>query len=221
MTQLLNRTNEEDFYNNWDLLLDSVKGKIQTHEKSIFEINIYIKPRDESEEKEREDWQIIAYETIGLNKIFRPVYLPYIKLALLEEHPVLWKYKYDVLECELSGTLENSHEFTSKLHWLYEKETGGFIKFEEDFYELKSFINGRSKVRISISIKTYSFVKSLIDNLGLEIRIVEVLTNENKGYLHRPDAKILIFGNADVSSNYYNLGQPFVIADKFISKKKK
>ena len=110
-----------------------------------FKINIYIENENEPENTNREDWQIVAHQTIEIENIFSPIYLPYIKLSLLEEHPLLWKFKYDILDCELSGKLENHFEFTSKLHWLYEKETGGFIKRKNDFYELQNLINGKKK----------------------------------------------------------------------------
>ena len=221
ITQLLNRTNEKDFYDSWNLKLDSVNGKIESYQKNNFKINIYIENENEPENTNREDWQIVAHQTIEIENIFSPIYLPYIKLSLLEEHPLLWKFKYDILECELSGKLENHFEFTSKLHWLYEKETGGFIKWKNDFYELQNLINGKKKIPISINMKTYNFVKNLIDDFELNIEIVNVQPNDDKGHLNRPYAKVLIFGNPDVSPNNYNLGQPFVIADKFTAKKMK
>ncbi|MEZ5043276.1 MAG: hypothetical protein R2828_25495 [Saprospiraceae bacterium] len=219
MTQLLNRTNEKDFYDNWNLKLESVNGKIESYQKNNFIINIYIENENEPENKNREDWQIIAHQAIEVKNIFSPNYLPYIKLSLLENHPLLWEFKYDILECELSGTLENHYEFTSKLHWLYEKETGGFIEWKRDFYELQNLIKGKKKIPISMNMKTYNFVKSLIDDFDLTLEIITVSSNEDKGYLNRPNAKVLIFGNPDISPNNYNLGQPFVIADKFTANK--
>jgi hypothetical protein len=217
LTQLINKTNEEDFYDNWNLKLKSVNGKIESYQNNNFEINIFIENENEPENTTREDWQIVAHQVIEIKNIFSPIYLPYIKLSLLEEHPLLWKFKYDELECELSGSIENHYEFTSKLHWLYEEQTGGFIEWKKDFYELSNWINGKKKIPISMNMKTYNFVKKLTDDFGLTIDIINISSNERKGYLNRPNAKILIFGNPDVSPNDFNLEQPFVVADKFIA----
>ena len=221
ITQLLNRTNEKDFYDNWNLKLDSINGKIESYEKNSLTINIYIKNENEPENANQEDWQIIAHQVFEIENIFGPIYLPYIKLSLLEEHPLLWKFKYDILECELSGKLENHFEFTSKLHWLYEKETGGFIKWKRDFHELQNLIKGKDTIPISINMKTYSFIKEFIEDFDLNLEIINVSSNDDKGYLNRPNAKVLIFGNSDVCPDNYKLGQPFIVADKFTANKLK
>ena len=117
--------------------------------------------------------------------------------------------------------MENHFEFTSKLHWLYEKETGGFIKWKRDFHELQNLIKGKDTIPISINMKTYSFIKEFIEDFDLNLEIINVSSNDDKGYLNRPNAKVLIFGNSDVCPDNYKLGQPFIVADKFTANKLK
>ena len=35
LTQLINKTNEEDFYDNWNLKLKSVNGKIESYQNYV------------------------------------------------------------------------------------------------------------------------------------------------------------------------------------------
>jgi len=70
-------------------------------------------------------------------------------------------------------------------------------------------------------MKTYNFIKELIDEFNLSIEIKEIRTGEDKGYFDRPNLKILIFGNPDVSPNNYYLGQPYIIAEEFTASKLK
>lgn len=219
LSQLINRTNEDGFYSNWNLKLDGVYGKIKSYHENDFEIYLVIENESKLESIEKEHWKIEAQQVLEVSNVFSPIYLPYIKLSILEEHPLLWKFMHDTLECELSGICENHHEFTSRLHWLYEEQTGGFIAWKRDFHELPNLIKGKRQVPILLNMKTYNFVKGLLDEFGLSIEIKDILSGENKGYLNKPDAKVLIFGNPDVSPNDYNLGQPYVIADNFTAEK--
>jgi hypothetical protein len=53
----------------------------------------------------------------------------------------------------------------------------------------------------------------------LEFEVTNQLIGEYKGYADKPKAKILIFGNEDVSDNDFSLNQPFIIAEEFIAER--
>lgn len=216
LDELIMRTNSKEFYSDWNLKLESVFGKIESYEENKFEINLSIENEFEPENLERENWQITAEGIIEIRGIFSSSYLPYIKLSLIEDHPLLWKFKYDELECELSGVIDKPHDFVSKLHWLYEEKTGGFIDWKRDFYGIQNLINGKNKIPLFFNMKTYNFVKSIIDDFGLELEVIEKINKKDSEYTN---AKVLMFGNPDVSPNNFNLSQPFIIANKFTATK--
>ncbi|WP_246073304.1 hypothetical protein [Formosa sediminum] len=60
--QLIERTNTTEFYQNGHLHLTELKGLIG------------------------------QYKTIDLNGIYADLYLPYIKMKILTDHPLLWTY---------------------------------------------------------------------------------------------------------------------------------
>lgn len=215
LTKLIKKTNEADFYNNYNLKLETVNGKIESHSNNTFELDIVLDNDTGYSTSINENWKIIAHQVIEVNGIFRSTYLPYTKLCLLDEHPLLWKFKYDQLHCILSGDLKRFDEFTSKLHWLYEKHTGGFISWRRDFWGLKHLLNDKKKISVSINTKTYDFISQFVERFGLTIEITEIWEGTRKGFSNRPEAKILFLGNPDVCPNNLNLGQPFIIADDF------
>ncbi len=63
-------------------------------------------------------------------------------------------------------------------------------------------------------------IMKVCKDFGIEFRVNEVISGDDKGYAHRPDLKLLMFGNEDVSGYDYNLGQPYIIAEDFIADKK-
>ena len=60
-------------------------------------------------------------------------------------------------------------------------------------------------------------VEKVCKKHGIEFNIKKEVDGYDKGYLNRPDAKLLIFGNEDVSPNNFSLEQPYIIADEFIA----
>ncbi|MEM7163741.1 MAG: hypothetical protein AAF487_15040 [Bacteroidota bacterium] len=214
--KLIERTNEKEFYKNWNLRLKSLNGEID-HLNNYLDLSIILE-KDITEDQikiELENWTIRAIQVIENNKIFSPIYMPYIKLAILDDHPLLWRYKYDELECELKGHVKNINKLAGELHWLYQKHTGGFIKWERDFSGIKLLANKADSISISINLKTFNFVKELIEDYKLILEIQNVLSGVEKGFTNRPEAKVLMLGNRDVNPHEFNLRQPYIIADDF------
>jgi len=219
LTQLINKTSEPNFYNSWSLKLQTLNGKIKSHNNNTLEIDIILENETGYGDSISEDWKIIAHQVIDVNSVFRSLFLPYTKLFLLDDHPLLWEFKYDQVHCTLSGDLKRFDEFTSKLHWLYEKHTGGFISWRRDFWGLKRLSKDEKKISISINMRTYNFINQFVEKFGLTIEITEIWKGTRKGYLNKPDAKILLFGNPDVCPNNFKSGQPYIIADDFLAEK--
>jgi len=218
LDELITRTNKDEFYNNWELKLESIHGAIKSCSENNFEVNLYL---ENIEKGTKEYWRIEAYQVLEVKNIFMSTYLPYVKLTLLYEHPLLWQFKYDELEGALKGDCNDFDEFVSNLQWLYEEKAGRYIDWRMDFFSLLQLRKGKKEIPISMNMKTYDFVKDFVLNFGFEIEVVNILTGEDKGYLNEPNAKILMLGNPDVSPYDNNLGQPYIIAEKFTAKKTK
>lgn len=213
INQLIASTNEAGFYSHWNLRLDSLSGEISTQQQNKLALQLIIE--NENDAVARERWNLTAHQVLEMKHIFCPLYLPYIKLAILEEHPLLWKYRYDELSCELAVEPGNYYELAGRLSWFYQQQTGGFINWNEDFYEFPNLIKGKKKISLSLNARMFDQLQPFAQDLGWRIDIITVAKEEAKGYLHRPQAKVLLFGNPDVSPNDHNLGQPLIIADSF------
>lgn len=109
LQRLIERSNEEEFFQNSWLLLKSIIYK--TEKINLCEINLFLDDRDFNEDTiVKQDWKIIATEFYQINNFWSENLLPYIKLELLEKHPLLWKYKNSTLECQLSELPNEIHQ---------------------------------------------------------------------------------------------------------------
>ena len=63
-------------------------------------------------------------------------------------------------------------------------------------------------------------IRQVCEKHGIEFNVENVIKDYDKGYTYRPNAKLLIFRNEDVSPHGFNLRQPYIIADEFIANKK-
>ena len=68
-------------------------------------------------------------------------------------------------------------------------------------------------------MKAYNFISKILKKFNLKIDIRSIESGDQKGYSNRPELKVLIWGNTDVSPNTYNLGQPYVMANNFTAHK--
>lgn len=101
--ELIARTNEDGFYSKWNLKLNSINGQIKSYNDNVLEINLTVENESGLGNTEKENWKIEVEQVTKVNDIFRPIYLPYIRLSIQEEHPLLWDFKYDELICEISS----------------------------------------------------------------------------------------------------------------------
>ena len=121
--QLINRTNTKEFYQNGDFHLIDLNGQIGQFR--TMEFRFVIEERDNYGKLQNvEHWKLISHKTIDFKGIFADLYLPYVKLKILTDHPLLWAYRKAELECELNKFPKNPSEFIGDLFFEYEKYTG-------------------------------------------------------------------------------------------------
>lgn len=217
--QLLERTNRKEFYQGGRLHLSQLNGQIG-HFHTL-ELNLILDEQDDyGKHITVEHWQLISHQTIDFSGIFANLYLPYIKLKILTEHPLLWTFNKPVLECEMNNFPKNPSEFIGDLFFEHEKITGNWIQLTKNFWSLNKSYKTNGKRNLSIPKPLEEPIKRICEKHGIEFFVKNEIDGDKKGYANRPNAKLLIFGNEDVSPNDFNLGQPYIIADEFIANRK-
>jgi len=167
-----------------------------------------------------EHWKLISHQTIDFKGIYADLYLPYIKLKILTDHPLLWTFTRPELECELINFPKNPSKFIGDLFFEYEKLTGNWIFVHENFWNLSESYKSKEQTNIEIQEPLKEPIEKVCKKHGIEFKVKNVQDGFDKGYANRPNAKLLIFGNEDVSPNDFNLGQPYIIADEFMASRK-
>jgi len=163
-----------------------------------------------------EHWRITSHQTKKIKDIFTEQYLPYIKLKIFNDHPLLWPYKSKELECNLSGFPKGLSEFMGDLALEYEETSGNWLPLSSDFFSMQMsyFENGR--ISIGIVEQLEPGIRSICEKHGIRFE-VENKIEQDYSY---SNLKVLIFGNSDVSPYNFNLGQPYIIAEEFFATKK-
>jgi hypothetical protein len=214
--QLIERTNKKEFYHNGRLLLKDLNGQIEQFK--TLELNLLLDEQDDyGQLANLEHWRLICHQTIDFRGIFADLYLPYIKLKILTDHPLLWEYTKPELECLLNYFPKNPSEFIGDLFFEYEKITGNWIPINDTFWSLNEHYKKMGKRNLSIAKPLREPIERVCEKHGIEFIVENEIDGYNKGYANRPNAKLLIFGNEDVSPNDFNLGQPYIIADEFLA----
>ncbi|XLS29034.1 hypothetical protein ACJD0Z_17775 [Flavobacteriaceae bacterium M23B6Z8] len=219
LEKLIKRTNTSKFYQNGYFHLTKLKGHIG-HFKTM-EFNFIVEERNEyGKINDVEHWRLISHNTVKFSGIFKEQYLPYVKLKVLLEHPLLWTFNKNKLECELKGYPTNASEFIGDLFFIYEKYGGNWLPLNKNFFNIKEYYKRNGKMNLEISEPLAEPIRIICHKHGIEFNVENVIKGFEKGYAYRPNAKLLIFGNEDVSPNNFNLGQPYIIADEFIANRK-
>ncbi|WP_299673227.1 hypothetical protein [uncultured Tenacibaculum sp.] len=217
--QLIKKTNTTDFYQNGHFHLTELKGRIGYFK--TMEFNFILEERDNYGNISKvEYWRLITHNTIKFRKLFSEQYLPYIKLRILDEHPLLWTFHKNELECELQGFPNNPSQFIGDLYFAYEQNSGNWIELNKHFFNVREHFKNNRKMNLRIPEPLAKPIREVCEKHEIGFKVENVIKDYKKGYAYRPNAKLLIFGNEDVSSNYFNLGQPYIIGDEFIANKK-
>ncbi len=218
--KLIERTNREEFYQSGRLHLINLYGQVGHF--NTMEFNFILDEQDiYGKIIDVEHWKLISHQTIDFKGIYADLYLPYIKLKILTDHPLLWTFTRAKLECALINFPKNPSEFIGDLFFEYEKLTGNWIPVHENFWNLnESNYKSKGQTNIEIQEPLKEPIEKVCKKHGIVLKVENVRDGFDKGYANRPNAKLLIFGNDDVSPNDFSLGQPYIIADEFIASRK-
>lgn len=102
INELIEKTNKEEFYQNDNIYLINTKSEIG--ELNIAEFNFLIEERDiYGNMKKSTLWKIISNRTIEFKNFHNSNLLPYVKIKIIDNHPLLWNFHEDNYECVLNG----------------------------------------------------------------------------------------------------------------------
>lgn len=215
---LIKRTQTDDFYQNCNLNLDLFNFKTSDNTvEMIFSINqtSYDIPI------EREEWKITCRNTEKYHGFFWNILLPYTKLKILDKHPALLLYNHSELECEIIGVPKALNQFIADISIILERETGNWITVPDILWNSEEHYRLSSKRNISIPKSICKPFKEVCTKHNLAFKVTHEVTGNDKLYAHKQKSKILIFGNEEVSPNYFYLKQPYVIAENFLAERTK
>ena len=214
--KLIERTNTTEFYQDNDLKLEFYNYNTSNNTLEIF---LSISQISYDIPIEFEQWKLTCTNTENFNGFCSEHMLPYVKLKILENHPLLLKYHENEIECELKGKPENINEFIGEISNVLEKETGNWLTVNEYFWNNEEYYRKYSKRTVSIPKSLEKSIKEVCEKHQLSFRINNEKIGEAKGYANKPKAKILIFGNEDICPNNFFLNQHFIIAEEFTAER--
>lgn len=140
--------------------------------------------------------------------------MPYVKMRLLEKHPLLWKYHDDELECEIKGAPADINKFVFDLIHLLDKKTGNWIDLKDIMWNFRHHMFKIPRT-INISKSLEEDIREICNEQNLSFKVNKYRTGIDKGFSNKPDTKLLMFGNEDVSPYESASRQPYIIAEKF------
>jgi hypothetical protein len=206
---LIRKTNEPEFYHNYELHLVSSKSEI--NDINISEFNFVMEDLyAENSQESLSHWKIIAYNLIESRNLHIRTLLPYVKMNILDNHPLLWKFKEECYECELQTFPQNPSEFLGDLLLEFEKLTGNWLNLNDYFWGIDENYKYKSStdIRVPHSLIKLFEATSFKHNIGFKIGDME-------SEAYQPNVKLLIFGNEEICPNNFDLRQPYIIADNF------
>ena len=214
--KLIDRTNTTEFYQDSNLKLESYNYNPSNNTLEMF---LSINQISYDIPIEYEEWKLTCRNTESFNGFFYELMLPYVKLKILENHPFLLKFHENELECKIKGIPENVNEFIGDISNVLEKETGNWITVNEYFWNCEEQFRMYSHRIISIPKSLEKSIKQVCEKHKLSFIVNNEIIGDDKGYADKPKAKVLIFGNEDVSSNDFFLNQSYIIAEEFIAER--
>jgi hypothetical protein len=213
---LIRKTNTTEFYQDSDLKLESYSFKTSDNTLELF---FSINQTSYDIPFEYEEWKLTCLKTEQFDGFFWGLLLPYVKMKILDSHPLLLKYHENELVCLVKGKPKNLNLFVGDISNALEKKTGNWIKISEIFWNNEENFKLYQKRHICIPESLKNLIAEVCKEHNLEFEVTNEMIAEDKGYADKPKSKILIFGNEDVSPNDFNLNQPFIIAEKFTAER--
>lgn len=212
LQQLINITNDPFYYHNSDIRLESYAVNANANNAEII---LSVNQISYDEPVEYQEWKIICSNLERLQGLNYDLMMPYVKIQLFDKNPLLYDFHDALIEANIIGKPYNIEQYISALAECYEQITGNWKSLHENFWLIRENYSDNDKSSVSVSETLFKSLIEIFEKHNMQIKNIKRYIGEVKGYLDKPNAKVLIFGNSDVSLYEFNLGQPYVIAETF------
>lgn len=203
LERLIKITNSEEFIQDGHIAIKEVIARQREFDlRIIFDIQYSV------EDVTRYNCEIycegIAYTTSNrLHEYKRP----YNRINLYSDHPVLWNYESSHW-LKLKAKNINVAELLGDLFLAHHKACGNWVDFHWLFNSVPDRLQTEDGATIEIPSRLLQVYKPVFDKHKLSYSITETNDTQN-------EYSVLLFGNPDISPDNYNLGQPYIVAEKF------
>lgn len=164
-----------------------------------------------------ENWTIEFNGVSQYHDLIGITYMPYFKIDLEDNHPSLWDYLYDSVECELSGLerLKSNlmNELIGEIARCYNENTYGFIDLESNPL-LSQFQTKNGNLFFSTNQKMIEITEGIFNKYNVNLLNKQIKTGKQKGWAFKPNAKVMLFRNPFISTTKTVLGQTYIVADE-------
>lgn len=195
-------------------------------EADLARLQLHITLIDEAEKQN--DWLINAENIFGFKNFDSGNLMPYLKINVYENHPLLKLTESPEIQCRIIGAPDNKFEFLGKFYQLLQNDIGSWRNLEDFFSNtqnlfeekeipenFKGLINKESDAEYIILPKILlDPFRELCESENLQVQTEDEYESDYK------NMKVLIFGNEMVCPDEYCLNQPYIIAEKFTAEKK-
>ena len=211
-TDLINRI-KKGKYDKCYLKTSVVKGLNNAFVINKMHLSVHIS----DDQKINENWTIELSGVIQYHNLIAISYLPYFHISIEENHPLLWNYQFDRVECKLKGIKKlnekSTNELIGELATSYNEHTYGFLRFETNPL-LNPIRNSDGDRLFFTNQKVIEITESIFNKYNITLENKQVITGKQIGLAHKPKAKVLLFRNPFISSAKMIRGQSYIVADE-------
>lgn len=202
-------------YENCYLKTNEIIVKNNAYIQNELRLSIFIS----DDQKVNEYWTIDLKGVSLYHNLIGITYMPYFTIDLEENHPLLWDYLYDSVDCELSGLerlkSNSRNELIGEIAKCYIENTFGFIDLGSN--PLLRQIQTRSgNLFFSTNQKMIEITEDIFNKYNVNLLKKQFKTGIQKGWAFKPNAKVILFRNPFISSPKIASGQTYIVADEII-----
>ena len=217
-TELIH-SQENSKYEKCYLKTDEIKAQNNAFNDNEIKLSISIS----DDLKTNEKWVIVANGVNQYHNLIGISYMPYFKIEIEDDHPLLWDYNYNRIETELSG-IENlaptvQNEMIAEIAKVYLEDLGGFIKFETNPISTP-LKNSKGEKLFITNQKLYNLIEPILLKHGISINQIDIKPKTQKRRANKSKAKVLLFRNPFVTSRKSIKGHSYIIAAEFMIEQK-
>ncbi|MBQ0733428.1 hypothetical protein [Aquimarina celericrescens] len=214
LKKLIELSNTPKFYQEANFGITQIRTESDRYRNVIFE---FINETEGNMEKIKiQKWRLTAHRCESFHNMYQKFFMPYIQLKLHTNHPLLWQYKSDILECELINYPKKIDVFLGQMYKAYVRISNNWIQASNNFFATEYAYKKKGRTIINIPENLKEGVEKVCNDQGVIFKVKNIKEQED---YNLKNLKVLIFGNDYISPDGFNMGQPYIIAHDFFANK--